>query len=170
MTPHPRLSCCLEGFNTYFRRMMTALLSLMSCGRMQCVISSAAYPLTTETKSHHQGHARQKQKVVSSLNNSVWSVLPNFHQEFLLQTPPPRHTGARLAGRNKHQARMRTVRGFGGFHDSVFQHTPEEAATCSSTVEMQNCRFRQLIYEEIRKQQGEKKNEHSSKASSQTCL
>lgn len=120
MTPYPRLSCCLEGFNTYFRRMMTALLSLMSCGRMQCVISSAAYPLTTETKSHRQGDARQKQKVVSSLNNSVWPVLPNFHQEFLLQTPPPRHTGARLTGKNKYREIMRTVRGFGGVFMTQF--------------------------------------------------
>lgn len=125
MTPHPRLSCCLEGFNTYFRRMMTALLSLMSCGRMQCVISSAAYPLTTETKSHHQGDARQKQKVVSSLNNSVWPVLPNLHQEFLLQTPLPRHTGARLAGRNKQWERTRAVRGFWGVFMTQFFSIPQ---------------------------------------------
>lgn len=143
MTPHPRLSCCLEGFNTYFLRMMTALLSLMSCGRMQCVISSAAYPLTRETKSHRQGDARQKQKVVSSHNNSVWPVLPNLHQEFLLQTPPLRYTGARLTGR-KYWERMSTVRGFWGRFMTQFFSIPQRKLPPAPALGNKTCRNTEL--------------------------
>lgn len=63
---------------------MTALLSLMSCGRMQCVISSAAYPLTTERERLCEKGRGQGQKVAATTN--FGHLVPKFHHEFLPQT------------------------------------------------------------------------------------
>lgn len=99
--PHPRVPYCPESFNTYFRRMMTALLSLMSCGRIQCVISSAAYPLTTKTKSRGEKDDRQEGKAVARLSSTLWPAISQLPPQIPPPntTPFPRHTGAGFAER-----------------------------------------------------------------------
>lgn len=101
---------------------------------------------------------------------------PNFHQEFLLQTPFPRHTGARLIGRKKLQERMRRVGAFflcfSGLDFLAYTrgncHPPQHCEVRHVENEFMECKFRQFIYQEIREQQG-KKSAHRSKASSHAC-
>lgn len=146
--------------------MMTALLSLMSCGRIQCVISSAAYPLATETKSRGQ-----KQKAVTSLNSSAWPVTSTLPPGI----PPPntipralwRQTYRKEGTSGKNEDRQ----GLFGLDFLVYArgnyHLPQHWEIRHVGNEFMEREFSQFICRKIRNRGGKKISTQCSKASSQ---